>query len=194
MKIKSSISSPRINPVLAEDRTAEQIRMLEPVFGDSPVPNLFATVLANEPLFETWLPFCLKLLVRSAFDRRERELVILRVAHTCSADYEWHHHVPIGRRAGLTDAEIERVTDRTIAEWETRDRALLAATDELLDRRTLDDNTWDALVAVGLSQEQLIELPMLVGHYALLAGTLNALGIRIEEPTDDDRPISAGAH
>jgi hypothetical protein len=32
-----------------------------------------------------------------------------------------------------------------------------------------------------LDIEQLIVLPMLVGHYTMLAGTLNALGIAIED-------------
>lgn len=173
---------PRIDPIRPEDRTDEHRRLLEPVFGERPVPNVFATVLNNVELYEAWMPFVMKLLQRSAFHRRERELVILRVAHLCQTDYEWHHHVAIGLRAGLTEDEIEGLTAEEPSGWHDRDLALLRATDQLVRAHTLDDAAWDALVAVGLTTDQLVELPMLAGSYALLAGALNAFRVSADEP------------
>ena len=44
--------------------------------------------------------------------------------------------------------------------------------------------TWAAL-AGRYDDRQLIEVPMLVGHYHMLAFTLNSLGIQVEEPGEE---------
>jgi alkylhydroperoxidase family enzyme len=46
--------------------------------------------------------------------------------------------------------------------------------------RTLSDQAWVALTAAGLTETELIELPLLVGHYEMLAMTLNALRVRAD--------------
>jgi hypothetical protein len=55
----------------------------------------------------------------------------------------------------------------------------VAAADELHENHTICDASWRELSAV-LTTEQLIELPMLVGHYVLLAGTLRSLGVPLD--------------
>jgi alkylhydroperoxidase family enzyme len=105
--------------------------------------------------------------------------VILRVASLAPSEYEWGHHERIAQRFGLDRAAIERVRDGADAEgWSPRHVAILRAVDELHATRTLADGTWDALRAAGLNETELIELPMLVGHYEMLAMTLNALRVR----------------
>jgi hypothetical protein len=61
---------------------------------------------------------------------------------------------------------------------------LLRAVDDLLDDHRIGDDTWNAL-AGRYGTEQLIEIPMLAGHYAMLAGMLNSLGV---EPETADLP------
>ena len=63
--------------------------------------------------------------------------------------------------------------------WSERQGALLRATDELLAQRTLSDEVWGELRPL-LSDEELIELCMLAGHYAMLAATLNALRVEVD--------------
>ncbi len=60
--------------------------------------------------------------------------------------------------------------------WSAADALLLRAADELHDHRMLSDATWQAL-AYELSDVQRIELCMLVGHYEMLAMTLNTLRV-----------------
>src|SRR5512139_319134 len=48
-------------------------------------------------------------------DPRLREAVILRVAHLSNSDYELHHHIPLGRSAGLTEAELAALASRDYA-------------------------------------------------------------------------------
>ena len=56
---------------------------------------------------------------------------------------------------------------------------LLAAADELHRDRVITDGTWAALAA-ELRDTELIELCFLVGHYEMLAMTLNSLGVEPE--------------
>ena len=66
--------------------------------------------------------------------------------------------------------------------------ALLRAADALHADRTIGDDLWAALRA-GCSDVELIELCLLVGHYEMLAMTINSLGIQPDEP--GARPPSA---
>ena len=66
--------------------------------------------------------------------------------------------------------------------WSERQATLLRATDELVDARRIGDETWGAIER-ELSVVQRIELCMLAGHYAMLAGTLNSLGVERDRAT-----------
>lgn len=138
--------------------------------------HLFTTLGRNRGLFRAWLAFSGALMLGGKLPRRETELVILRVAHTCDSDYEWRHHVRLGRRAGLTVAEIDgvRKADTT---WRPADEVLLAATDELLAGDDISEPTWQRLRAF-FDERQLIEFCLLVGQYRGLAVTIRALGIQ----------------
>ncbi len=143
-------------------------------------PNVFTTLARNRRLFRRWLWFAGALMPGGRLPRAETELVILRVAHNCGSGYEWGHHVRLGKRAGLDDAAIERVRSGPEAlEWTGRQRLLLSAADELHADRVLGDPTWEGLSAM-LTDVELIELCMLVGHYEMLAMTLNSLNVQPE--------------
>jgi alkylhydroperoxidase family enzyme len=104
--------------------------------------------------------------------------VILRVAHNCHCEYEWGHHERLGRTAGLSAEEIERVRSGPGAEgWTSRQALLLRAADELHADRVISDGLWAELRPL-LSDADLIELCMLIGHYELLAMTLNSLAVQ----------------
>ena len=109
---------------------------------------------------------------------------ILRTAWNVRCDYEWGQHVSIAGEAGLSDEEIERVTHGPdAAGWSAEDVVVLRACDELCTDRDLGDATWAGL-AERFDAKQLVELPMLVGHYAMLAGTLKALRVERDPGVD----------
>lgn len=152
-------------------------------------PNLFPTLARHRKLFLPWLRFAGRLMPGGLLPRADSELLILRVAHRCGSAYEWSHHEHLGRQAGLSAEEIARVRKGAGAPgWSERQATLLRAADELLDGHTISDATWAALRELGLSDAELIELCMLVGHYAMLAGTLNALGVQ-----PDPAPLGGGS-
>jgi len=145
-----------------------------------PPPNIFATLAKNPKLFASWVVFGARLMPRGKLARVDTELVILRVAYNNRCRYEWDHHVRIGKRSGLTDAEIDRVAaGPAAAEWSEHRRALLAACDEMHAQRLISDATWSAL-AIELSEQQMIELTMLIGHYSMLAAAIATLGVQPE--------------
>jgi alkylhydroperoxidase family enzyme len=147
--------------------------------GSGP-PHVFTTLGRHRRLFRAWLRFASRLMPFGTLPRRDTELVILRVSVNCGNDYEWGHHVALGRRAGLTPEQIARVGEGPQAGgWSGPERVLLRAVDELAAEHVVSDETW-AELRVTYSERQLIELCLLAGHYAMLAGTLNSLGVRPE--------------
>jgi AhpD family alkylhydroperoxidase len=144
--------------------------------------KLFLTLGRHRKLFRGWLRFAGRLMPRGTLPRRDTELVILRVAHLRSCDYELVHHKRLGRRAGLSDEELTRVAEGSSTPgWTDRDRALLAAAEALHRDGDMDDATWSALRAY-LDEREAIELCMLAGHYEMLATVIAALRIEPDMP------------
>ncbi len=151
-------------------------RVLGGVAGTGP-PNVFTTLARHRRLFRKWLVFAGGLMPGGELPRAETELLILRVAHLCACDYEWQHHAELGKKAGLTAVEIEDVRRGAEAtRWSPRRAALLRAADELHADRRIGDATWAALEE-HLDHVEIIEVCLLVGHYEMLAMTLNSLGV-----------------
>jgi AhpD family alkylhydroperoxidase len=145
-------------------------------------PHVFTTLARHHGLFRRWLWFAGALMPGGKLPRAETELLILRVAHNTGSEYEWGHHERLGKRAGLSAEEIERVRSGPDAPgWSERQALLLRAADELHADRRIGDELW-AQLAAQLDEVRLIELCMLVGHYEMLAMTLNSLGVEPEHP------------
>jgi alkylhydroperoxidase family enzyme len=146
-------------------------------------PGIFTTLAKHRRLYVPWLAFASAFMAVSDLRRADVELVILRTAWNTGSWYEWAQHVALGRRAGLPIGLIERVpggaTGPDADRFAARQRLLMTAVDELHDRRVISDTTWSALSA-ELSERQLIELCLLVGHYEMVAMTLNSLGVEPE--------------
>ncbi len=175
--------SPRIEPGTPREIgrvNAGITRVLGAATGGPP-PNLFTTLARHRSIFRKWLRFAGALMPGGRLPRDESELVILRVAHNTDCEYEWRHHERLGALAGLAPEEIEQVRSGPDAGWSPRRAVLLRATDELHRDRRITERTWNELRPL-LSDEELIELCLLVGHYEMLAMTLNSLQVEPDEP------------
>jgi AhpD family alkylhydroperoxidase len=140
-------------------------------------PNLFLALGRHRRLFRGWLRFAGRLMPGGRLPRRDTELVILRVAHLRDCRYEFEHHRHLAGRSGLTAADIEHVMAGPDAPgWSPRDRALLAACDELHRDHDLSDSSWQAL-SEHLDDRSIIEFLLLTGHYQMLATVITALRI-----------------
>lgn len=143
-----------------------------------PPPHIFTTLGRHRRLFRRWLRFAGALMPGGTLPRADTELLILRTAFNCGCTYEWRHHERIATGEGLSTADVARVAEGPgAAGWTERRAALLGAADELYERSVVSDATWSQLRA-ELSDQELIEVCMLVGHYEMLAMTLNSLGVQ----------------
>jgi alkylhydroperoxidase family enzyme len=100
---------------------------------------------------------------------RDRELLVLRVAHLRQSVYEWAQHAVLAGDAGLTDDEVARLAEGPdAAGWSERDAALVRAVDELVADARIAEPTWQVLRA-ELDLQQLMDVVFTVGAYDLLA-------------------------
>jgi alkylhydroperoxidase family enzyme len=173
-------SSPRIPPLPADEQDEQARELLAGVrVTDAPAANIFATLVRHPGLFRRWLPFGGKLLT-GKLPARDRELLILRTAVLCRAEYEWGQHRLIGMASGISESELDLVREGPgTAGWDSFDAALLTAADELHSQAVIADATWQTL-ASRYDERQLVEVPMVVGHYHMVAFTLNSLGVQLE--------------
>ena len=110
---------------------------------------------------------------------REKEIFILRTAWLSRGDYIWGRHHVTGKEAGLTDEEVERITEGPDASgWNDFDATLLRVADELHTSRFLSDATWTAL-AERYTEDQLREVVLIVGDYTQLAMFQNSIGAQL---------------
>jgi AhpD family alkylhydroperoxidase len=145
-------------------------------------PHIFTTLGRHRGLFRRWLWFAGALMPGGKLPRAETELVILRVAHNTGCEYEWSHHERLGRRAGLGAEEIARVREGAAAPgWSPRQGMLLEAADTLHVDGVIGDELWGRLSGEW-GEVELIELCLLIGHYEMLAMTLNTLRVEPDFP------------
>ena len=174
------LSAPRIAPVAREAADEAQ----KPLLGDGtrPVLNVTATVANHPKLAEAWLGFARYVLsADNTLPPREREILILRIGWLCQAEYEWGQHSRVGRRVGLTDEEILRITKGPDAPgWTEHERALLRAVDELRRDAFIHDATWKKL-AETYDTNQLMDLVFTVGEYNMVSMALRTFGVQREE-------------
>jgi alkylhydroperoxidase family enzyme len=175
------LTQPRLEPLAEERLDDETRRILERARMRGRVMNIFRTLAHHPKLLERWMVFGTHILNKSTLPAREREMLILRIGWLCRSEYEWGQHVLIGKAAGLTDEEIERIKAGPDAVgWSEQEASLLRAVDELRGDAFISDPTWRALCS-HLNRQQLLDLIFTVGQYNLVSMALNSLGVQLDE-------------
>ena len=114
-----------------------------------------------------------------------RELVILLVARRWNQDFEWGHHVPLAREAGLSEEVIDSIRDGGISVTGPDDIvAVWQLVGELAECHTVSDSTFAAALAV-VGDAGVVEMVALAGYYTTLAMTMNVA--RTPVPDDYER-------
>ncbi len=123
---------------------------------------------------------------RCALTLRQRELIIDRTTALCGAGYEWAVHVAtFAEKAELDATQLNSLAtgDPTQDCWDTADRAVLRAVDELHATSDLSDETWAGLTAV-LDEDAALELILICGWYHAISFTVRALRLPPEPGTE----------
>ena len=116
------------------------------------------------------------------------QLIVLRTATTLGAKYEYDVNLPVAEVYGMPQEKIDlmgcSVEDVKTGKgpWTTRERVILRVVDEQLASYTNEEQTIKEAVEI-LGTEDLVEVLIILGTYALIARVINALRI------DDDPPI-----
>jgi 4-carboxymuconolactone decarboxylase len=144
-------------------------------------------ILAYPALAKAFLTFNNHVASASSISRRIREILILRISWLRRAEYEFVQHVVLGLRAGLSQAEIDRIQQGPDAPgWDPADADLVRAVDELHADACIGDTTWTRLSS-QFNEQQLIDIVFAVGCYDLLAMVFKTFGVQLEpgvEPLD----------
>jgi 4-carboxymuconolactone decarboxylase len=174
------MTEPRIPPLTDPSPEVAEILEKTRIAGGPPL-NIFATLAHHPRLLKRFNVLGGLFLAHGLVPARERELVILRTGWRTRCEYEFGQHVAIGRRAGLTDEEIRRVTEDG-GGWAPDDALLVRLADELHETRDVSDDVWHGL-SRRWSRAQLLELVTLAGFYGMVAGFLNAARVQREPGT-----------
>lgn len=117
----------------------------------------------------------------SSLTPRQRELLVLRVAHVRGCDYEWAQHVYQAGAAGISREEIDRVRTGPEADgWSELERALLVAADDLVADARIGDAAYSALAA-EMGPHQLMDVVFTVGAYETFAMALRTFDVELDE-------------
>ena len=180
-KVKK-LTNPRIDPLESEwHKSISQEYNIFKKFYDGKIINIFKTIAKHPKLMKNWIPFFTYILNSSRLPKREMEISILRIGWLCQSEYEWAQHAISAKNAGLTEEEIQRITEGPEAKgWSNFEQALIRAVDELHTNAFISDDTWNAL-SEKYDTKKLIDLIFTVGQYNLVSMFLNSIGVQLEE-------------
>lgn len=116
---------------------------------------------------------------RTSLDDRAREIAILVVAAHWQSTFEQYAHEAVGRRCGITEAEISALRQGDPLTFaDPREQAVHDATRAMVAEQDLDDEAY-AAARDRLGEATLFELTTLVGYYALLALQLRVFRVGV---------------
>jgi AhpD family alkylhydroperoxidase len=139
--------------------------------------HLYAMLLHSTPVAEGWLRFLTAIRHECALPGALREMVIMRIAHVNGAPYEAAQHAPIALREGLTEAQVEALTDwHSSPLFDDTQRAVLAYCDAMSREIRVPAETFAAIRSI-FGERELVELTATIGAYNMVSRFLEALQI-----------------
>jgi alkylhydroperoxidase family enzyme len=116
---------------------------------------------------------------KSTLDTRLRELAILQVGWLEKSEYEFTHHVKIGKEFGVTDADIEALMAETAgkpSKLEPLAKAILKGAREMVRDLAMSEATF-AEIKKELSNEHMVDLVLTIAFYCAVVRVLATMQI-----------------
>jgi alkylhydroperoxidase family enzyme len=116
---------------------------------------------------------------KSKLDPRLRELAILQVGWMERSEYEFTHHVKIGKEFGVSDADIEGIFAETAgkpSKLEPLVKAVLRGAREMVKDLGMSDATF-AEIKKSLSNEHMTDLVLTIAFYCAVVRVLATMKI-----------------
>jgi len=174
------MAAPRIRPLPSDSEAVQAVGPLA-ARGAKGI-GFMSTVLHNQNLYDVWRPLARYLNASTTLTLRDREIVILRTAWLSHSQYEWGNHALVVATGNvLSDQEMLGIRLGSSApNWTPAEAALIAATEEYKASSAISEATWQTL-SDTYSDEQLVELLVLIGFYWLIAFFASSVQIDLEE-------------
>ncbi|CAD6574143.1 MAG: hypothetical protein ASARMPREDX12_006402 [Alectoria sarmentosa] len=164
-----------------------------------PLQQLDLTLLHSPLVASGWSSFLGSIRTQTSLPADIRELCICRIAVLNGADYEWEHHVPILREAGVGERAVEEIKSRkawrgwrgeeadAVAEEEDtrhdeygalneKQRAVLAYTDAMTIGVKVSDGIF-AELRKRFDEREVVEITATVAAYNCVSRFLVALDV-----------------
>ena len=114
---------------------------------------------------------------------RYRELAIIRTGIVGDSRFEYSQHLKVARMVGLPEDKLAAVKGWVTSDkFEPAERAVMAATDELVGRNLVEDATFAALKR-HFSDPQILELFYVVGLWRMHGMIVRALHLEYDNDT-----------
>lgn len=136
----------------------------------------------NQELIGAFDDFLEALYEHAGLSDRERELIILTVAATTGAEYQWHNHVWLAQELGVSEAEIEAIAHGDRSRFPTHEQALIAYARGVAYGQ-IQEPLHEA-VAEHFDTATIVGIAMLAAAYVAVGRVLDALDVDIEDGED----------
>ena len=186
-------------PPSSDPSTAAAYAQLSARRSPNPLLQLDLALLHSPPVAQGWSSFLGSIRTQTTLPADVRELSICRVAILNGADYEWEHHVPILREAGVAGRAVEEVKSRKAWQgWiredtdtgaeegdkphddcgglDEKQRALLAYTDAMTVGVKVSDEIFGELKKC-FDERHIVEITATVAAYNCVSRFLVALDV-----------------
>ncbi|MFO1168960.1 MAG: carboxymuconolactone decarboxylase family protein [Rhodoblastus sp.] len=149
--------------------------------GHKGFPNLYRLLGHAPAMLKAWTGLAWPLRNAARTSRALRELMILRGAQIMGADYEWTHHTPMARAAGVSQAQIDALDAWSgSALFSAQERSVLRLAEEI----TRGPGASEAAMREArthFSESDVVELVLTSSFYACVGRVLHSLDVPLEK-------------
>jgi len=144
-----------------------------------------STVVLHSPgLARPWNEVSEYLHRQSVVEAQHAELAVSATAREKDCGYIWNAHVPLARKAGVSDRTIAAVRERRPLDGLSAQEAVVVRyVRQLLQDNRVESGVFDQLHKAH-DTRWLVELTGWIGRYAALAGILNGFELSPENPAE----------
>jgi alkylhydroperoxidase family enzyme len=185
----------RLKPVSLAEASSEVRKIYQEFFGErDPVaqpgtatgtPGDYWTTFALVPdlLMQARSSLMALLQPGRALAARYRELAIIRTGIVGDSRFEYSQHLKVARMVGVPDDQLAAIKGWTTSDkFDPAERAVMAATDEIVGRNLVEDATFAALKN-HFSDAQILELFYVIGLWRMHGMIVRALHLEYDNDT-----------
>ncbi|MCJ1479015.1 hypothetical protein MMC13_007699 [Lambiella insularis] len=167
------VPDPPPHPTLSDSAIIARIRARR---GSRGLSELDRTLLHAPPIADGWNSFLGAVRTQTSLPADLREIAICRVAVLNEAWFEWKHHAPVAREAGVSEAALEGLRTGRMEGLGERQAAVVEYTDAMTRGVRVPEGVFERLRGV-LGERGVVEMTATVAAYNCVSRFLVALDV-----------------